>query len=200
MIGEITRDDIKAFLAVMDRYGVDQLKICPYCRQGTITLEPVDGYLLPLCNECISKIRERAEAYRIEREAWEHSARAGHYYRRGPRPYDAGGRGYMEAGPGWVYLARTNFGTVKIGATRRSVSERCHRSFGRFIHAVYTEFPFELEGMLHRRFAVERAHGEYFNLSPEQIDEVRRIQTVNGKEVIHCSTMPREVVNLATSR
>lgn len=181
MIGRITRREAEQFLAAMDRQGVDELRVCPLCGHGVISLELCEAYRLPVCAACVQDAAARRETDERERKNWEQKARGGHF----GEPNE----GYEGGGAGWVYLARTDFGTVKIGATRRSVSERCRASFGKFLHAVYTDAPFGLEGMLHRYFAQMQAHGEYYELSPQQIEEVRRINTVYGRPVKHCATM-----------
>lgn len=136
---------------------------------------------------------QREELNRLQREECEREERKGHYgtsmafgY------YDAGMKTCeLTVNPGWVYVGATRWGTYKIGATRQSVQVRLTYSGAKFVHSVYTDYPFVLESGLHRRFREKRSSGEYFKLTDEDIDEIGAIQTVCGEPVLHFDTLAK---------
>lgn len=201
----LSRSDLEQMLKLMDSFGVDGLVFCEWCRQWREALYELPESLklmyahpIPRCRPCIERLEER-EADRIERlRARDERERAGHFVdlaeagRFSFDAYDAGLKSRtLDGGPGWVYLGQTNFGTWKIGATRRSVQTRLTSSFACFEHAVWSEHPFALESALHRRFADRRtrAGGEYFKLTGADVEAIKAIQTVGGKAVRHATTL-----------
>jgi len=55
------------------------------------------------------------------------------------------------------------------------------------VHKIYTNDPKWLEQIWHKRFAIKRKHGEWFDLSPEDIAEFKRQQETNNPE-LECSS------------
>ena len=190
----ISRSAAAAILEQMDSAGVDELVRCPNCGRWVVgvLLDPVFANLnCHLCNEWLVTWMQRLELERLQREACEREERRGHYGTNMIFPYyDAGTKTReVTVNPGWVYVGVTPWGTYKIGATRQSVQARLTYSNAKFVHSVYTDYPFVLEAGFHRRFRGKCAGGEYFKLADEDIDEIRAIQTVCGEPVSHFGTL-----------
>lgn len=80
--------------------------------------------------------------------------------------------------PGYVYLIQSENGQYKIGKSNNP-SQRC-KIFGlklpfkvELIHLVKTDDMSKLETELHKHFASQRINGEWFSLSPEDIDYIK---------------------------
>ena len=77
-----------------------------------------------------------------------------------------------------VYLVRDHSGRTKIGVARNFKK----RFFGlqtaasdklKAEHVIYTSDPFALEAELHRTYKHKRVHGEWFNLTAQDIADIR---------------------------
>lgn len=84
----------------------------------------------------------------------------------------------QKAGSGYVYLAASNNGSWKIGTTRdieRRLSQLQHQSptLIRLETWTFSEDPRNLEKMLHEKFSAKRLYGEWFELSPEDVEEIK---------------------------
>ena len=194
---KVTREQAESFIRFFQTTPVDVSIICPYCNAPTTGVE-----ILPepysecyqhnaMCRNCVADVIARHEKYRREAQEWEERARSGFYGSElQPVHYDAGSKTHhRDAHPGWVYIGQTDHAAFKIGATRRSVQVRLTASVSKFVHAIYTEYPFYLESSLHRRFSKQRRRGEYFTLSDEDIEEIGRIKAVCGIPVIHVTRL-----------
>lgn len=77
---------------------------------------------------------------------------------------------------GFVYLiCDPENNTYKIGVTRNLTQKRLKRlqtgnsTELHIVQSVYTEYPFRLETLLHNRFKVKRAVGEWFYLDFDDV-------------------------------
>jgi hypothetical protein len=98
---------------------------------------------------------------------------------------------------GWVYLLQAltgTFGPVKIGMTIRRNPFQRMAGFQtvipvplRCIGLRSDARPYSIECELHRRFAAKRTHGEWFTLSPADIDE---LLTTEGFDIVRFDGIP----------
>lgn len=82
--------------------------------------------------------------------------------------------------PGYVYLLQSESGLYKIGLTKDP--RKRAKTFGvllpfsvEFICLIKTEDMPVLEAELHQRYASKRLNGEWFRLSPEDVDYIQRL-------------------------
>lgn len=90
---------------------------------------------------------------------------------------------------GKIYLiCDPNQNLYKIGVTQCKTEKRLKQlqtGNGTELHIVYlydTNYPYKIEKMLHKRFSVERQHGEWFALNCQQV--LHFIETCNEMEDI----------------
>jgi len=81
---------------------------------------------------------------------------------------------------GYVYLLRSDIGLYKIGKSKDPASRI--RTFGiklpfrvEYEHVIHTSAMTTLELELHHRYADKRMDGEWFALTPEDVDAIRAI-------------------------
>ena len=83
---------------------------------------------------------------------------------------------------GWVYLLRLR-SRFKIGCSR-VVDRRWHQirnllpEGANLIHVIDTDDPLGVEAYWHRRFGLQRTHGEWFKLTPSDISAFKRWKTM----------------------
>ena len=86
--------------------------------------------------------------------------------------------------PGFIYLLRSSSGYWKIGLT--SAPENRRKTFDvklpfeiAYEHLIPTNEMKKAETWLHRKFANKRVNGEWFNLSPEDVEWIKGLTQLN---------------------
>jgi hypothetical protein len=79
---------------------------------------------------------------------------------------------------GWVYLVKTANGQCKIGRTsnlpvRIKALSASHPENLELVHSIQSTNMFELEAGLHSHFDSKRIKGEWFHLSPDDIEYIK---------------------------
>ena len=88
---------------------------------------------------------------------------------------------------GYIYLIGSDHGVYKIGKAK-DVSNR-YKLIGinlpfptELLHTIAVSDMTYAERVLHQRYAKERQHGEWFTLSPEQLEEIKAIHELEPSQ------------------
>lgn len=81
---------------------------------------------------------------------------------------------------GWIYILKSSSGHYKIGRTKYLQNRLSQLQTGspislKFVHSIKTQDMKALESELHHRFASKRVRGEWFNLSPEDVEYIKTL-------------------------
>lgn len=95
---------------------------------------------------------------------------------------------------GYTYLAICG-DLFKIGFTCGDLSNRLYAvssKYGfviQFYYAIKSNCPRSMEKYLHRNFAEQQVHGEFYRLSPTDLDWIKAINEFNGGQVEHIAEL-----------
>lgn len=85
--------------------------------------------------------------------------------------------------PGFVYLVRNHLGHIKIGKAKNPRSrfsnlQTASSSQLELLHVIETNAMAQAESSLHAKFEKRRVRGEWFDLTPKQIEELLQRKTI----------------------
>lgn len=98
------------------------------------------------------------------------------------QPYRASAKEPAERLRGYVYVIRNIVGLFKIGHTnnmKKRMQDHRHQYFDQPLEVVIVrqaDNRYKAETKLHRLFASQRVHREWFDLTPADLDTIRDIQ------------------------